>query len=183
MNGFKITVVIFLAALLIGVSFYKVSQDYSEDLQIEETPVGAGFGSFGDSFIVWFLNGSDVPELLVSITDGCAEWASNALTTTGSACGAGGAGADFAWTVTDYGVATTTIVGFEGGFLSAASSTISNLIALEATTTNATTTGAALFGGAVDIQTPAILRLSGGANASVEFYSDDTFGTFQADCR
>lgn len=47
------------------------------------------------------------------------------ITNTGSACGSGG-GSAFPFTVTSYGVATSTIVGFTNGLLSTASTTIQN---------------------------------------------------------
>src|SRR3990167_6946906 len=68
--------------------------------------------------------------------------------TVGSCTGCGNSGADFPFTVTGYGVSTSTTLGFLQGFLSTASSTIDSnlritgnlLVNGNSTTTNATTT-------------------------------------------
>src|SRR3989344_5651227 len=68
--------------------------------------------------------------------------------TVGSCTGCGSSGADFPFTVTGYGVSTSTTLGFLQGFLSTASSTIDSnlritgnlLVNGNSTTTNATTT-------------------------------------------
>ena len=51
----------------------------------------------------------------------------------------GGSGNTFAWTTTDYGVATSTTLGFLNGFISTASSTIDSNLTI---TGNSTTTAA-----------------------------------------
>jgi hypothetical protein len=43
-------------------------------------------------------------------------------------------GGAFSWTATDYGMATSTIIGFQGGFLSNASSTITSLVVADSLT-------------------------------------------------
>jgi len=59
--------------------------------------------------------------------------------------GGGGSGGDsFAWSLTGYGVSTSTTLGFTNGFLSSASSTISDLFVTRSTTTQATTTNLAI---------------------------------------
>lgn len=57
-----------------------------------------------------------------TMTDGCAEWAINVLTSTGSDCGSGSG--PFPFTVTGYGVSTSTTVGFTNGLMAMASSTL-----------------------------------------------------------
>src|SRR3990167_1466521 len=57
-------------------------------------------------------------------SDGCAEWSSNVLTSTGSACGSGSGGSDF--TSQSWGNSTTSVIGFFGGLFSNASTTFSS---------------------------------------------------------
>lgn len=48
--------------------------------------ISVGSSTFGSA---WFITATG-PQYVASLTDGCAEWSSNILTTTGTACGAGG---------------------------------------------------------------------------------------------
>ena len=57
---------------------------------------------------LWFPNASDLPEYVIGgVSDGCAEWSSNVLTTTGSACGSGG-GAAATWEIDANGLLAPT---------------------------------------------------------------------------
>lgn len=66
-------------------------------------------------------------------SDGCATFSSNILTSTGVACGSG-SGSTFPFTVTGYGVATSTAVGFTNGLLSNSSTTLLGSLNLLGTT-------------------------------------------------
>lgn len=74
-------------------------------------------------------------------TDGCGTWAGGVLGSTGSACGSGG-GSSYPFPLA--GNATSTLVGFNGGFIGTGSSTIANLSMTTATATSATTTNLAI---------------------------------------
>jgi len=83
----------------------------AEYLEGDSSPI---LGAFGDPFISIQLADSPQADYILS-TDGTDNtWIENT----------GGGGSDFAWTPTSYGVSTTTELGFLGGFLSTASSTI-----------------------------------------------------------
>ena len=94
-------------------------------------------------------------------------------------CVGGSSGDSFAWSVTGYGVSTTTIVGFENGFLSSASSTISDLYVTNSTTTNATTTNFAITSLTNSVlatdasgRVVATTSLHSGATGQVGYFSD-----------
>ena len=103
-------------------------------------------------FPVFFPSGTG-PQYVITISNGCAEWASNILTTTGSACGSGGGGDPnvIINTVggTTYLQASTTVNAwlFNTGFVSQASSTIDADLTItgNSTTTNATSSPFSIF--------------------------------------
>lgn len=74
-------------------------------------------------------------------SDGCAQWASNVLTSTGSACGSGGSGGNSKWATS---TASDITPNGAGGIMVFSSSTISRLSVASGTTTNATSTNQAI---------------------------------------
>jgi len=98
---------------------------------------------FGQGAPVFFPD-TDGPHYVIDIDDGCAEWASNVLTSTGSGCGSGGGGSGADPFPSG---ATSTQLTFTGGIIvNSASSTITNLTLKTSTTTHATTTSLAITG-------------------------------------
>lgn len=87
----------------------------------------------GTSTNVWknvWTNGLQMPLQ----SNGCAQFSSGSLTSTGSNC-SGSSGSTFPFTVTGYGVSTSTTIGLLNGFLSNASSTINSTLNLPTLTT------------------------------------------------
>jgi hypothetical protein len=88
-----------------------------------------------------------------SLADGCLNVTGGLISSTGSACGAGGGGSDYPFPLT--GNATSTLTQFNGGLTSYASTTIGNGMEAGGLTINggATTTGSAYIVGSLGVGT------------------------------
>jgi len=101
---------------------------------------GSGFGTTTVTGLTISGSATSTSNVGINLTGGC--FSVNGTCISGS--GGGGSGDPFAWTSTTYGNATSTTLGFLSGFISTASSTISDLHVTNSTTTSATTTNFAI---------------------------------------
>lgn len=88
---------LFAFPLVASASLFSTLQDFFAipDLALF---AGPGGGPGGGAASLWYPNSSNEPVLIFSISDGCAQWSSNALTSTGSGCGTGSGGSGLAST-------------------------------------------------------------------------------------
>jgi uncharacterized LabA/DUF88 family protein len=142
-------------SLSAGAGFFQwVQRNAGGNLYFATTTVA---GTATSSASVFSINANGIPTFSSLAGVGCAQFdATGLVTNTGSACGGSGT---FSWTPTTFGStianATSTLIGFNAGLYSLASSTIGNGTGAGGLTISggATTTGNAYFAGNVGIGT------------------------------